>query len=158
MKTLAFRGRSGGETGYLVLLHTSEAPDPEEWRAYVREFESILSDRRRPVHAFVATDGGSPDAAQRKELAEVVMTGDALTHVFTTDAVIRGVVTAFRWIARSRAVAHLPREFPEVCAACGLVASEVMSDFNELRRSLPRVEMVARIAASMQPPAQKARS
>lgn len=152
MKTLAFRSRSDREPPYLVLVHNALAPDPEEWSAYVSEFAKLMAAGKGPVHAFVSTDGGSPDAAQRKQLADVVNTGEALTHVFTTDAVIRGVVTAFRWLARARAVAHQPKEFPTVCIECGVSPFEVMKDFNDLRRSIPNVQMVSRIADSMNPP------
>jgi hypothetical protein len=152
MKTLAFRSRSCANGAYLVLLHTSAPPDTNEWKAYVRAVATLLAEARGPLHAFVATDGGSPDAAQRRVLAEAFNRGNALTHVFTTDAFVRGVVTAFRWIARARAAAHSPDDFLHVCNEVGLIASEVLADFVEAEHALDvQCAMLASIRASMRP-------
>jgi hypothetical protein len=150
MKTLAFHSSPRSKGGYIVLVHTAKSPDHAEWSAYVQEVAVLLSTARAPVHAFVATDGGSPDAAQRRSLAEVFNQGDALTHVFTEDAFIRGVVTAFRWIARARAVAHSPSDFSRVCEECEVAATEVLVDFNRAQEQLSHtITMLQRIRESM---------
>jgi hypothetical protein len=132
---------------YLVLLHTAEEPRLEEWREYVRAVQTALDGATERVYAFVATDGGGPNATQRRLLADVVMRGGvgAQTHVFTTDLFIRSVVTAFSWIARPGASAHAPRDFAHVCRMCGVAAQEVIYEFSALQREFPRVFTLARI-------------
>jgi hypothetical protein len=139
MKTLAFQRGSGSGKDYLVLLHPPEQPSSEDWTAYVNAVARALAESTGRLHAFVATDGGAPSAPQRKELAAAFARGDALTHVFTTDAFIRGVVTAFRWVSRAGAVAHHPKEFDAVCRDCGFLPADVLSDFRHVQRQLPRV-------------------
>jgi len=147
MQTLAFRTCKSGSTRYLVLLHTAEEPRLEEWREYVRAVQTTLDGATERVYAFVATDGGSPNATQRRLLADVVMRGDvgAQTLVFTTDVFIRSVVTAFSWIAKPGASAHAPRDFSQVCRTCGVTAADVLHEFSALQREFPRVFTLARI-------------
>jgi hypothetical protein len=96
------------------------------------------------VHAFIATDGGGPNAAQRKELAQVVSQGraDMLSHIFTKDPFIRGIVTAFRWISGARAVAHLPSAFASVCAESDLAAADVLRELESAQQDFPPVEVL----------------
>jgi hypothetical protein len=152
MKTLAFSNNRHPSPPYLVLLHSSLPPDVAEWQDYVRTMSRALGGTSGMVHAFVATDGGGPDAAQRRELAEVLKQGPgvSLTHVFTTDAFVRGIVTAFHWIAKARAVAHLPKDFREVCIASGVSPEHVLDDLMELQKSFPRVETLMQVEHSMQ--------
>jgi hypothetical protein len=135
-----------------VLLHTAEQPRLDEWREYVRAVESAIEGATERVYAIVVTDGGSPNATQRRLLADVVMKKSvgAQTHVFTTDAFIRSVVTAFSWIARPGASAHAPRDFSHVCRMCGLSAEDVMRELTELQRSFPKVLTLGRINDGMQ--------
>ncbi len=150
MKTLAFGRGSSTDKSYLVLIHTSATPAPDEWHAYVAQVSSLLAEGPRLFHSFVATDGGGPNAAQRKELAYAIEAGpgDLLTHVFTTDSLIRGIVTAFSWITKSRAVAHLPGEFTKICIQCGVSPAAVMNDLLDVQQGFPVVNMLTRILDS----------
>jgi hypothetical protein len=140
MRTLSFRVCTTSNTPYLLLLHTAEEPDPLEWRDYVQQMAATISSADALVHAIVATDGGGPNAQQRRELADVVTRGHgSLTHVFTTDMFIRGIVTAFHWIANSRAVAHAPDQFTAVCVDCELSPTDVLAELIHLQKSFPRV-------------------
>jgi hypothetical protein len=152
MNTLAFRRSSSAEKRYLVLIHNASAPDAAEWQAYVREMDRTLAEAVGTVHAFVVTDGGGPDAVQRRELADIFGQRHCsnLTHVFTNDMVVRAIVTAFRWIGRAHAVAHLPSAFPFVCAECGLSAVEVLHDFREAEKELGRVRMLQQLEDALQ--------
>jgi hypothetical protein len=150
MQTLAFRICGTPAAPYLVLLHTAEAPKLEEWREYVRAMQEALSGASQRVYAFVATDGGSPNATQRRLLADVVVKGSgAQTHVFTTDVFIRSVVTAFSWIAKPGASAHAPRDFSAVCIASGLSPQDVVREFGGLQKSFPRVLTLDRVIETM---------
>jgi hypothetical protein len=152
MKTLAFRRSSPVEPPYLVLVHAREAPDVEEWRAYVDAVAETMASAVGRVNVFVATDGGGPNPAQRKALANAfnIGKGDAWTYVFTTDAFVRGVVTAFNWVSKVHATAHMPSEFPNVCHDCGLSAFDVMKEFNELHKTFQRVNTLVRISEAVQ--------
>jgi hypothetical protein len=152
MRTLAFQTCSSSDTAYVVLIHTAEAPDVAEWRENVQAVDTAVSQATKLIHAFVVTDGGSPDAAQRKLISDVVTRGvGAQTHVFTTDVFIRGVVTAFSWIIRSAAVAHAPKDFSAVCRQCGLSPQDVISGFARAQQSLPRVLTLERMIESTLP-------
>lgn len=149
-KTLLFRAFESRGQPFLVLVHTAAPPDLHEWRAYLQEVARLLATTDRQVHSFVVTDGGGPGAAQRKELADVIEggRGDLLTHVFTTDQFVRGIVTAFRWIARSKAVAHAPSDFSAVCAECGVAAREVMAGLIQVQESFPPLRTLQLIRIS----------
>jgi hypothetical protein len=140
--TLAFRRSSGPGHPFMVLLHDARVPDPLEWKSYLEALGATLAIAKAQVHVFIATDGGGPNAAQRKELAAVLERGpaDALSHIFTTDAFVRGIVTAFRWIARARAVAHTPTELALACSACRHSASDVLAELAALQESFTPVE------------------
>jgi hypothetical protein len=133
---------------YLVLVHAREAPAAEEWDAYVATVAEIMTTASSRVNVFVATDGGGPNPGQRKALADAFNTGsgDAWTYVFTTDAFVRGVVTAFNWVAKAHATAHLPSEFVNVCSKCDLAPAEVMKEFAALHKSFQRVNTLMRIS------------
>ncbi|MET0388501.1 MAG: hypothetical protein ABW321_21195 [Polyangiales bacterium] len=155
MKTLAFRsGRSSTEQRYFVLAHTAVEPSQAEWDAYCQAVAGVMPEARSTVHAFVATDGGGPNPAQRRQLAAAFARGrvEGWTHVFTTDGFVRGIVTAFRWIARAHATAHVPAEFAHVCTECGLSPSHVLNDFVELQKELPRVHGIGLLEYSSQRP------
>jgi hypothetical protein len=153
VKTLAFRSATRSGIRFMVLLHSAAEPDLEEWNAYLRQVKAMLSVNGERVHTFVATDGGGPIAAQRKGLADVIhgSAGDLLTHVFTRDPFVRGIVTAFRWIARSKAVAHTPEEFEQVCTELGLSPHQVLELFNEVQSSFTPVETLAQLHKHTKP-------
>lgn len=146
MQTLAFRPCKSPNGNYILLLHTAEAPATVEWRAYVAGVQSLLAESSGLVHAFVATDGGSPNAIQRRLLADAVMRGTAMhTHVFTTDVFIRSVVTAFSWIAKPGASAHAPREFAKVCGDCAISVPDAVRELQELQKTFPKVMTLERM-------------
>lgn len=151
MKTFAFRSGKANAP-YFVLLHTEEDPEQDDWAEYVRAIGVMVASEGRHVHAFVATDGGGPNASQRQELASVVQgSRGAVTHVFTTNSFVRGIVTAFRWVAGARALAHHPREFLEVCERCNVSPYEVLADFGAAQKSLPRIEVLDQLVGSVNP-------
>ncbi|HEX4352636.1 MAG TPA: hypothetical protein VHZ95_06980 [Polyangiales bacterium] len=151
MKTFASRHGIENDRPYFVLIHSADEPSVHEWNRYVDTVTLVMSSARTSVHAFVATDGGGPNAAQRKALADAFEFGlaDAWTHVFTTSVFVRGIVTAFRWIARSRAIAHLPIEFPATCRECGHSPLQILRDFSELQRDFPSVLTLNELADAL---------
>jgi len=151
MKTFDFRSSADEQHTYFVLLHTVEAPDATTWSQYVAALAEWIARSRTTIHIFAVTDGGGPDSAQRKALAKAFALDrrGATTHVFTTSASTRGIVTAFHWLARSRAVAHEPGDFPLICEQCRIPAGAVLDDLLLLQRALPPVALLAQIGRAV---------
>ncbi len=152
MNDFAFRSRADAQRAYFVLLHTSRAPDASTWCRYAEALAELLVRSKHTVHVFAATDGGGPDPGQRRALADAFAMDrrGAMTHVFTTSSFTRGIVTAFHWVARARAVAHHPDKFPSVCEQCGVPAPAVLGDLLVLQRRLPPVALLAQIERATQ--------
>jgi hypothetical protein len=147
MGTFAFRSSAEARHHYFVLLHTVEMPDVNVWNRYVEAIGAAILASKTAVQVFAVTDGGGPDPHQRRALAAAFAHDEhgAMTHVFTTSTFTRGIVTAFRWIARSRAEAHLPTAFPLVCQRCGLPAEAVLDDLWQLQKLLPPVALLGQL-------------
>jgi hypothetical protein len=143
LKTLSFAHSTAGPL-YFVLLHTPAEPDPEEWSAYLRVLRNKVTPEAKPVHVFVATDGGGPNAAQRQDLAHLADRPDRgpVMHVFTNETFARVIVSAFTWIAGARATAHAPAEFPAVCTELGLSPADVLFDLIVAERAIPKTRVM----------------
>ncbi|HET9931525.1 MAG TPA: hypothetical protein VFQ35_12585 [Polyangiaceae bacterium] len=148
-----FRRGTNGDKTYFVLLHSEATPEEARWNAYLDAISRALAGSVGRTHVFVATDGGGPDPAQRKALARVFEQGDALTHVFTTSVVVRGIVTAFRWIAGTRAVAHQPQDFGRTCVEVGHDPALVVQSFDEAQSELAPVALLNELRRSALVPA-----
>jgi hypothetical protein len=144
MNTFAFRSSTDPRHSYFVLLHTEEAPDAELWSQYVDALAARIAHTTTPINIFAVTDGGGPDPGQRRALAAAFAPDHlgSITHVFTTSTVTRGIVTAFHWLARARAVAHTPEEFPSICSSCNVPAHAVLEDLVRLQADLPPVALL----------------
>lgn len=140
-----FRRGTYGNRDYFVLLHNEAVPEADRWDSYLEAISRSLAGSTSRTHVFVATDGGGPDPAQRKALARVFERGDALTHVFTTDVVVRGIVTAFRWIAGTRAVSHQPQDFGRTCIEVGHDPAAVLACMEDAQIDMPPVAMIAQM-------------
>src|SRR5436190_18835266 len=99
MASFAFRSGPAAQRPYFVLLHTAKAPDETTWSRYIEALANRMAQSQMPVHVFAVTDGGGPSSGQRRALAEAFARDQrgAMTHVFTTSTVTRGIVTAFQW-------------------------------------------------------------
>jgi hypothetical protein len=147
MDCFAFRLSTSPQLPYVVLLHSAESPDIATWNHYVETLATFLTRSRSTVHVFAVTDGGGPDPGQRRALAGAFAPDrlGSTTHVFTTSTFTRGIVTAFHWLARSRAVAHRPEEFPSVCSQYLIPARAVLDDLQTLQKALPPVALLAHL-------------
>jgi len=148
MNTFAFRPGTDARHPYFVLLHTEDAPDAEIWSQYVAALSARIAHGTSTINVFAVTDGGGPDPGQRRALAAAFARDHfgSITHVFTTSSVTRGIVTAFHWLARSRAVAHPPEEFTAICARCNIAAAAVLEDLVRLQAELPPVALLEAIS------------
>ena len=147
MAAFTFLRGQDAEHTFFVLLHTAAPPEAEAWSAYLDALRRNLPEGTGRTHVFVATDGGGPDLTQRRSLAAVFAQRDALTHVFTTDLLVRGIVNAFRWMGGS-AIAYQPREFPRVCAVVGHSPATVLSLLDAAASALKPVAILAQMHAA----------
>jgi hypothetical protein len=149
MKTFAYSFGSCRDAPheYFVLLHTAEAPDTVTWNEYVDALAHRIAEGTKTIYVFAITDGGGPGAGQRRSLAAAFALDrrGSMTHVFTTNPVTRGIVTAFQWLARSRVAAHPPDAFRLVCDHLRIPMSVVLEDLRTLQKDLPPVALLERV-------------
>jgi hypothetical protein len=149
MKTFAYSFGSYRDAPheYFVLLHSAEVPDTVTWNEYVDALARRIADGTKTIHVFAITDGGGPGPAQRRSLAAAFALDrrGSITHVFTTNPVTRGIVTAFQWLARSRVAAHPPDSFRTICDHLRIPTSAVLEDLRTLQKALPPVTLLEQI-------------
>lgn len=82
----------------IIVAHTNASPSDEEWSGYAREVAAVLS-RSAPeeVRTVVFTDGGGPNAEQRRMLTEIKGWNIVRVSVVSQSLAVRGIVTAFSW-------------------------------------------------------------
>lgn len=92
----------------LIAVHTSSPPNEEEWQAYLKLVHHAGSTKggdMSRIRSLVVTDGGGPNAAQRKELTEVLQKlrgwKDSPGAVVSASPVVRGIVTVLNWFNMS---------------------------------------------------------
>jgi len=89
-----------------VWLHAGSDPPADEWSASCRNVSDFAKESGGDFtrfRAFMVTDGGTPDALQRKELfrdalREYPVRMSVITEAVATSALKRGIATAFAWM------------------------------------------------------------
>jgi hypothetical protein len=90
----------------IIVVHTADPPTDAEWDAMMTAYKPIL-DAVQPgqmVRALVHTDGGGPNAKQRKRLADDLVGKKVVTAVFTRSLLAQAISTAIRWFNPHSAV------------------------------------------------------
>jgi hypothetical protein len=94
-KTIAFSFMPGiGSFTLCVFVATDEPYSTHEWELYMAEL------RRSPgmlLRTIVITEGGSPNAAQRKEMADLFKGVAPYTCIVSSSPLVRGMTTAIGW-------------------------------------------------------------
>jgi hypothetical protein len=85
----------------LVVAHTKSAPG-ETWNVFVRELSAHAAKHWQSAPCIlVFSDGGGPDAVQRKALLDAVpQIRNARGAVLSSNALVRGITTAFSWFTK----------------------------------------------------------
>ncbi|AKF03261.1 hypothetical protein DB32_000410 [Sandaracinus amylolyticus] len=103
MKNAAFRL----VRGIGIAIHNATNPNKEEWDAYLAMSDATLragGDLSR-FKQLVFTDGGGPNAAQRKAALDLGRPfgswSDVKVAVVSSSMGVRGIVTAFNWLGAS---------------------------------------------------------
>jgi hypothetical protein len=94
-----------GELSVGVWLHAESDPPADEWSASCRsvaEFAGAGVDLEH-FRALIVTDGGTPDARQRKELFQDALRGypakiSVITEAVANSPLKRGIATALTWM------------------------------------------------------------
>jgi hypothetical protein len=156
IRTLETRLIRVGDLEAQVWLATSSDPTAAEWTSGCRAAASRFHARKGDVSTFrtlVVTDGGAPNAVQRRELNLDALGATrhkvaVLTTILRTSAIKRGIATALTWINPEihffepqgilGALDHLgiPRAQFEPIWTC----------LGELQRSLPPIQALRLIA------------
>jgi hypothetical protein len=124
LEDLATRTNIGVEmVGHtLVVVHGKAHPTDADWQLYLDALE-----RNMPAieAQLVVTDGGSPNAAQRRRSLELAA-GYPMppTAVVTTSVLARGAVSALSWFMKDRIRAFRRNEFDEACTFIGATAEK----------------------------------
>jgi hypothetical protein len=91
--------------GVVLLVHNTREPNRKEWDDYLAAVVTARDAVGRDLARFrqiVITDGGGPNPAQRKALAEIledVTNVDQLkVAIVSRNFAARGIATAFRWL------------------------------------------------------------
>ena len=137
----------------LVLwLHTAQAPRPEDWAPAIEtalDLAAEVGDPKR-IRMLAVSDGGAPDAGQRKQVIDGVYGGGASRMSVITNAmenpIMRGIITALRWVnpelmavrvsAWQEAFAHIDLEQD---------VQRALDELEEMQRELPTVQTLAEL-------------
>jgi hypothetical protein len=93
-----------GDTYLVIWLHSDIDPISERWTECIREMESLkrnVSGDLSKIKALVVTDGGAPDAVQRRALMTETFGGQVKSAAITTvlsNPIKRGIATAILWL------------------------------------------------------------
>lgn len=94
---MAFEIAQVGRQHVTLWLHTDLNPTAERWDAAIAAIHAHCAVHGSVLPGVVFTDGGAPNAAQRKTLQAI---GKNRMSVMTTklaNPVLKGIVTAIRW-------------------------------------------------------------
>jgi hypothetical protein len=125
MKTLAF-GKITGREVYVYVNSTKFAPSESEWDEYIDFLRKSLKPGT-PTVVFVLADGPPPTAVQRKKMSEVgePMGKSLRVALFTTSAMVRGVVTALSWVGINQ-VAYSPDKLETALTELGVTGADAV--------------------------------
>ncbi|CAN5661468.1 hypothetical protein BH09MYX1_BH09MYX1_40840 [soil metagenome] len=142
-----------------VWLHTSVDPPMRDWDAAIKRILDHRAKHRIPIErlrSFVVSDGGSPNARQRTQLAkEIYESKPSKASVVTTvlsNPIKRGVATAIQWL-NSDFRFYEPRDVDAALSWIGLEGQfePLYAEFVVLQKGMPDVKtlaMTARAAGS----------
>lgn len=90
-----------GDAHIVCALHSKRSPSDEEWEEYLGHIQAareLLNGGHGGVAGLAVTDGGAPNAAQRKRLAEIVRGWEPIGAVVSESLLVHGIVTALSWL------------------------------------------------------------
>jgi hypothetical protein len=82
-----------------ILVVSDRDPSPNDWTEYMR---ALQAEERKGVdvsewRSLVFSDGGGPNASQRKAVSDLLKGRSSPLAIVSGNALMRGVITALRW-------------------------------------------------------------
>lgn len=112
-----------------IAVNNTKPPTEEDWWKLIDEMKKLDIEET----CFMAlTEGGAPNAAQRRLLNEVLQGKSRPTAIVSQSSLVRGVVTALGWF-NSRIKVYSPTELDEALRWLGLSQVEAYMARAEIR-------------------------
>lgn len=141
-KTIAFSFISGVGSFTLCIFVAVDAPYAnEEWNLYMDGLRKLAD---TPLRTIVLTDGGSPNAIQRKEMIDLFRGESPPTCIVSTSPLVRGMTTALGWF-NPNIKAVSPEQLKEAFQYLGIPAAHedrVRKEIWRLRLLLPNLKLL----------------
>jgi hypothetical protein len=118
----------------VVVVYGPRAPTQAEWDAWLRDFETLVIERRRPM--YVVSLGGGPDGLQRGEMNRLA-TWKPRMAVLTESTLARAIAAAFAGGGRVDVRCFLPDERHDSVRFLGLAPDRVL-ELNRVAWQLER--------------------
>lgn len=121
----------------LVVVHDATHPSDSDWQIYL---DAIRANQDVITAQLIVTDGGSPNAAQRRASLEYARGRPVpATAVISGSVLVRGVVSALSWFMKDRIRAFARDEFDEACefVAASTEIARLREVVMRLRKTLP---------------------
>jgi hypothetical protein len=152
MPELAMSTLMQGELMVILWLHTQADPPDPEWDSAVSKLFGLRNARRLSadlIRQLVISDGGAPNALQRKEMADFFYGMPSKLSVVTpvlANPVKRGVATAVTWLNPASRF-YEPPEMTQAIAYLDLtsVTSTLEAEFQRLQKQLPPIRTLAAV-------------
>jgi hypothetical protein len=144
-QSIAFRFLpSIGDFTLNIFVASDEPYASDDWALYMEELRKAL---HLPMRTLVLTEGGSPDAAQRRAMIDLFNgVAPPLTCVVSQSPMVRGMTTALSWF-NPNLKSVSPAQMKEALAYLGIPATyeeRVVVEIRHLRAQLPRLRVLAR--------------
>jgi hypothetical protein len=104
--------------GVFVEVHDRDEPTDNEWQRML-EAASLAFRSSQAMCALIVSDGGAPNALQRKQLAAIADFRDLPRAVVTPSAMVRGAAIAMSWLGH-RVKGFAPDELAEALSFVGI--------------------------------------
>ncbi len=139
----------------VLVLHTQQDPQPEEWTEYVDLLVKLKKKNTGDVSKMrniVITDGGGPNAKQRTQVQTEIYGGEpnkvAAISNSLSNPVKRGLATAVSWF-NPGFLALPPDKWRNALQHLGLESDtrSILQQFERLQRKIPPVNSLALLLA-----------
>jgi hypothetical protein len=104
-----------------VIVVGEKDPAPSDWDAYIHAIQASMKAGAEPrqLRTLVFSDGGGPNSAQRKAVANLLNGQATPVAIVSNSAVMRGIMTALAWF-NPLARAYAPGEIGDALAFLGV--------------------------------------
>ena len=132
--------------GLYLVVHPRISPSDSDWDALISFHGKDLRamPRDHEVKVLVYSEGGGPNAAQRRRMIQFLEARRSTTAVLTASTAVRAIVTAFSWF-RTDIRAFAPHDIAGAASYLGLQSRTVPEVRDQLNRMLARWDSSVRL-------------